>query len=79
MAIKGNSLDYYIKRLSTVRKRTLNALKHVNDEWLNEYQTYEVLANKPVNHYFKWFHVYEDEINHRGQISWLRKRIPLTV
>jgi hypothetical protein len=22
-----------------------------------------------------WFHEFEDEINHRGQIRWLRKRI----
>jgi len=27
-----------------------------------------------VNNYFKWFHVIGHEINHRGQISWLRIR-----
>jgi len=26
---------------------------------------------------WKWFHVYEDEISHRGEISWLKSRIPL--
>ena len=25
-----------------------------------------------VNNYFKWFHVLGHEINHRGQIRWLR-------
>jgi hypothetical protein len=24
----------------------------------------------------RWFHVAEDEINHRGQIRWLRPRLP---
>ncbi|MGM0880748.1 MAG: DinB family protein [Bacillota bacterium] len=77
--IKCQTLDYYIECLNIVRKRTLDALKHQNDEWLNEYQTYEALGNKSVNNYFKWFHVYEDEINHRGQIRWLQKRVSLTV
>jgi uncharacterized damage-inducible protein DinB len=27
-----------------------------------------------VNNYFKWFHVVGHEINHRGQIRWLRSR-----
>jgi hypothetical protein len=30
----------------------------------------------PANNHFKWFHVFEDEINHRGQIRWLRARLP---
>ena len=24
--------------------------------------------DRPANNYFKWFHVFEDELNHRGQI-----------
>ena len=24
-----------------------------------------------------WFHAVEDEISHRGQIRWLRKRLPI--
>jgi uncharacterized damage-inducible protein DinB len=33
-------------------------------------------AGKPASNYFKWFHVFEDELNHRGQIRWLRRRLP---
>ena len=33
-------------------------------------------GGQPANNYFKWFHVFEDEINHRGQIRWLCKRLP---
>jgi len=34
------------------------------------------VRQKTANNYFKWFHVFEDEINHRGQIRWLCKRLP---
>jgi hypothetical protein len=33
------------------------------------------VRQKTANNYFKWFHVFEDEINHRGQIRWLCKRL----
>jgi hypothetical protein len=26
--------------------------------------------------HWAWFHVAEDEINHRGQMRWLRARLP---
>jgi len=29
-----------------------------------------------MNAHWAWFHVAEDEISHRGQIHWLRKRLP---
>ena len=29
-----------------------------------------------MNAHWAWFHVLEDEISHRGQIRWLRARIP---
>jgi hypothetical protein len=28
-----------------------------------------------LNAHWAWFHVAEDEINHRGQIRWLRARL----
>lgn len=31
-------------------------------------------AGNPSNNNFMWFHVFEDALNHRGQIRWLRKR-----
>ena len=73
--IRGNSLSWYLDKLADVRKRTLAGFKSRDDEWLN---TQEPFANgKPANYYFMWFHVFEDEINHRGQIRFLRKRLPL--
>ena len=29
-----------------------------------------------INAHWAWFHVAEEEINHRGQIRWLRARLP---
>jgi hypothetical protein len=29
-----------------------------------------------LNGHWVWFHVAEDEISHRGQIRWLRARLP---
>ena len=29
-----------------------------------------------INAHWAWFHVAEDEINHRGQMRWLRARLP---
>lgn len=71
--IRGNELAYYLEKLELVRNRTLELFRTVDDEWL--YLEEEFWWNKPANHYFMWFHVFEDEINHRGQIRWMKKRI----
>jgi len=71
--IKGNDLDYYINKLDQVRNRTLEFLKSVNDDWL--YLEEDFWYSKKANHYFMWFHVFEDEINHRGQIRMIRNRL----
>jgi uncharacterized damage-inducible protein DinB len=70
--IKGKPLEYYLEKLAKVRERTLNEFKSHDDKWL--YKEVE-WSGHPSNNYFIWFHVYEDEINHRGQIRWLRNRI----
>ncbi|MHA6529373.1 DinB family protein [Paenibacillus sp. BAC0078] len=70
--IKGNDLSYYLEELDTVRRKTLEWFQTVDDEWL--YAEEPFWGNQPANHYFMWFHVFEDEINHRGQIRILRKR-----
>lgn len=72
--IKGRNLNYYIDLLDKVRQMTLDAFKKINDEWLYEETSFR--GNKQANNYFKWFHVFEDEINHRGQMRWLKKRLP---
>ena len=74
--IRGHDLAYYVARLQEVREKTLADLRKRDDAWL--------AIEKPIwdgqlaNNYFLWFHVLEDEINHRGQIAWLRKRLPLS-
>lgn len=70
--IKGKELSYYLDQLNEVRQRTLELFASVEDEWL--YVEEEFWHNKPANRYFMWFHVFEDEINHRGQIRLIRKR-----
>ncbi|NMO96591.1 DUF664 domain-containing protein [Paenibacillus lemnae] len=71
-AIQGNELDYYITKMEEVRGRTLELFQTVDDDWL--YTQEEFWYNKPANYYFMWFHVFEDEINHRGQIRMIKKR-----
>ncbi|AZN43563.1 DinB family protein [Paenibacillus albus] len=72
--IKGHQLDYYLGKLEEVRNRTFELFRTVDDAWLDEQE--EFWYGKQANNYFKWFHVFEDEINHRGQIRLIRNRIP---
>lgn len=67
--IRGYPLDYYLRLLDGVRQKTLSEFAKRTDDWLFE-QTHF------WGGHFKWFHVFEDEINHRGQIRWLVKRLP---
>ncbi|WP_338556954.1 DinB family protein [Paenibacillus sp. KS-LC4] len=71
--IKGNDLIFYVTQMEQVRNRTLDFLKSVQDDWL--YVEEPFWYNKQANRYFMWFHVFEDEINHRGQIRMIRKRL----
>ncbi|PYQ68629.1 MAG: integrase, partial [Acidobacteria bacterium] len=41
------------------------------DQWLEDRTS---SSGGEVNNDFKWFHVFGHEINHRGQIRWLRTR-----
>jgi uncharacterized damage-inducible protein DinB len=70
--VKGHELDYYVSRLEQVRTRTLTELGRRDDQWLEERTSSG--SGQEVNNYFKWFHVCGHEINHRGQIRWLRTR-----
>lgn len=72
--IRGHDLDHYVERLARVRTRTLEELSRQDDEWLFEESAW--WDGHVANNYFKWFHVFEDELNHRGQIRLLRKRLP---
>ena len=73
--IKGKELSFYLDLLESGRKKTLEEFRKKDDNWL--------LAIDPIwskeqklNTYWKWFHVCEHEANHRGQISFLKSRLP---
>ncbi len=73
--IKGHPLDYYLSRLEEVRAKTFEAFHQRDDEWLAEVDP-SFFGGLPTNNFAKWFHVVEHEANHRGQMTWLRKRLP---
>lgn len=72
-AIKGKELAYYLEALNEVRERTLEELRKRDDAWLMEVD--RSWAWGPTNNYCKWFHVCEHEANHRGQMSWIKRRL----
>ena len=70
--IRGHDLQFYVDELRRTREATLERLAALDDAWLEA-----PLRIAPVlNAHWAWFHVAEDEINHRGQIRWLRARLP---
>jgi hypothetical protein len=71
--IRGNSLSYYLENLRVIREKTLAEFAKRNDTWLEEPIPF---WGSTGNRYFAWFHVFEDEINHRGQIRLIAKHIP---
>ena len=71
--LRGKPLEHYVSGLEQVRAFTLGELARRNDRWLDETTVWN---GREANNYFKWFHVFEDELNHRGQIRWLRQRLP---
>lgn len=71
--IKGRELGYYLSRLEQVRTKTLAELGRRDDQWLDEQTSFG--SGQRVNNYFKWFHVFGHELNHRGQIRWLRRQM----
>ncbi|GMA61195.1 DinB family protein [Alicyclobacillus fastidiosus] len=67
--IRGNSSKMYLDCLNEVRSKTIAEFKKRDDTWLNE-----TVPAKRENQYYRWFHVMEDEISHRGQMKWLLNR-----
>lgn len=70
--LRGRDLEYYVGLLESTRARTLEELRRRDDGWLEERGPF---GRRRANNYFMWFHVTEDELSHRGQIRWLRKRL----
>ena len=67
----GKTIDYYLQELSEVRATTIEKFKTLPDEWL--YEQTPFWHDRPANNFFKWFHVFEDELSHRGQIRIIKK------
>lgn len=70
--IRGRGVEHYLGSLEQVRSETLAELRRRDDGWLEEQAPF--WGGLRANNHFKWFHVFEDELSHRGQIRWLRKR-----
>jgi uncharacterized damage-inducible protein DinB len=69
--LRGKPLEHYVHALDEARRLTLAGLAARDDAWLER----SLVAAPAMNAHFAWFHVAEDEINHRGQIRWLRARL----
>lgn len=69
--IKGNTIEFYLEQLEQTRKKTIDTFRKLPDSWLFEQTAF--WGGNPANNYFKWFHVMEDELNHRGQIRVIKK------
>lgn len=74
--IKGNTIDFYVEQLDATRKKTIESFQILEDAWLFEQTSF--WGAEPANNYFKWFHVFEDELNHRGQIRLIKKIMELS-
>jgi uncharacterized damage-inducible protein DinB len=70
--IRGHELQLYVDELRRTREATLASLSARDDAWLEA----PLRIAPALNAHWAWFHVAEDEVNHRGQIRWLRKRLP---
>src|SRR6185503_1987719 len=68
--LRGKPLEHYVHDLAETRRVTLEGLAARDDAWLEQ----PLRAAPAMNAHWAWFHVAEDEINHRGQIRWLRSR-----
>ena len=69
--LRGKPLEHYVHELSEAHRLTLEGLAARDDAWLERSPS----AAPAMNTHWAWFHVAEDEINHRGQIRWLRARV----
>lgn len=73
--IKGNTIEFYLEQLAQTRKKTFDTFRKLPDSWLFEQTAF--WGGNPANNYFKWFHVMEDELNHRGQIRVIKKMMDM--
>ncbi|MGD6956074.1 DinB family protein [Rossellomorea aquimaris] len=69
--INGNRVEFYLENLQRTRNKTVEQFKQLDEDWL--YEETNWWYGEKGNNFFKWFHVFEDEINHRGQIRMIKK------
>jgi len=71
--INGNTIDFYLEQLVETRNTTIEMFKTLPDEWLFDQTPF--WWDRPANNFFKWFHVFEDELCHQGQIRLIKKML----
>lgn len=69
----GRPLEWYVHEMEQARKLTLEKLAQQDDTWLASPLRAPEFGE--VNHHWAWFHVMEDEVNHRGQIRLIHKLV----
>lgn len=74
--ISGNPAEFYLEDMAKTREKTLELFRQLPDSWL--YETTPWWEDELSNNYFKWFHVFEDELSHRGQIRIIKKHYELS-
>jgi uncharacterized damage-inducible protein DinB len=74
--INGNPVEFYLEDMEKAREKTLELFRTFPDSWL--YETTIWSEELPANNFFKWFHVFEDELSHRGQIRIIKKHYELS-
>jgi hypothetical protein len=72
--LKGFDLDYYLDELHVVLAKTLREFRSKDDAWLFEDRPFT--KSDDANNRYIWYHVFEGETDHRGQVKWIKKRIP---
>lgn len=74
--ISGNPAEFYLEDMAKTREKTLELFRQLPDSWL--YETTPWWEDELSNNYFKWFHVFEDELSHRGQMRIIKKHYELS-
>ena len=74
--LRDQSLEHYLHELERVRNKTLEEFSKRDDAWLLEPLPCPWEEGAQWTRLFQWFHVMEDELNHRGQIRLIRKLLP---
>lgn len=71
--IQNQSLGYYLGVLFETREKTLSLLSFKYEQWLFEENKWDNGVSH--NNFWLWYHVMEDEINHRGQIRLIKRML----